>query len=229
MPPRHASPNVAKGITPDAIISAAAQLTRDKGLEKWTIRDLAQVLDVYSTVIYHHVGDRNTVANAVVDRVVAQYRIPEPDLPWRAWWRQFLSNLREVFIQYPGTARRVALNGPSPESGGPTIDRAMRTLLRVGFEQDEAAMACRVLIIQGCLFISHEDDRRHTSGVTDDLSGTRGTQAPHFAGRESLQESVQDRLKGPEKNRDYFGELFDYAIDRMIDGVDKRLEEIRGV
>ncbi|MEV5302937.1 TetR/AcrR family transcriptional regulator [Amycolatopsis methanolica] len=219
-----------KGITPDAIISAAVELTRRKGLDDWTLRDLAGALGVYPAVIYHHVGNRDTVDHAVIDLIVAKYQLPEEGLPWQAWWRLFLTNLRAVFVHYPGVARRIALIGPGAKTGSPTVDRAMRTLLRAGLEQDEAAMVCRVLIIQACLFISLEDDRRKASAAKAQISDGWGSPPPdpNLAGLVTLHESVHERLHDPEKNRDYFGEMFEYAVDRMLDGVAMRLDEVTG-
>jgi len=217
-------------VTPDRIIDAALELTARHGVETWTLRQLAGAVDAYPAVIYHHVGDRDTVVTAVVDRVIAKYELPDENMPFRDWWRQFLTNLRTVFMQYPGVARRVALNGPSVQAGGPTVDRAMRTLLEAGFDQDEAAMVCRLLVSQACLFISLEDDQRRAREAKDKISAGWGAPPanPELSGLATLNESVQGRLSDPEKNQDYFAELFDYAIDRVLDGVEKRLEEIRG-
>ncbi|MFD4192127.1 TetR/AcrR family transcriptional regulator [Amycolatopsis thermoflava] len=216
-------------VTPDRIIDAALELTARHGVESWTLRQLAGAVDAYPAVIYHHVGDRDTVVTAVVDRVIAMYELPPAEMEWRAWWRQFLTNLRLVFMRYPGVARRVALNGPSVEAGGPTVDRAMRTLLGAGFEQDEATMVCRLLVSQACLFISLEDDQRKASEVKAQISGGWGepTADPDLSGLATLSESVHERLADPEKNRDYFAELFDYAVDRVLDGVQVRLDEIK--
>ncbi|MCF6422658.1 TetR/AcrR family transcriptional regulator [Amycolatopsis tucumanensis] len=216
-------------VTPDRIIDAALELTARHGVESSTLRQLAGAVDAYPAVIYHHVGDRDTVVTAVVDRVIAMYELPPAEMEWRAWWRQFLTNLRLVFMRYPGVARRVALNGPSVEAGGPTVDRAMRTLLGAGFEQDEAAMVCRLLVSQACLFISLEDDQRKAGEVKAQISSGWGepTADPDLAGLATLSESVHERLADPAKNRDYFGELFDYAVDRVLDGVQVRLDEIK--
>ncbi|OXM71028.1 MULTISPECIES: TetR/AcrR family transcriptional regulator [Amycolatopsis] len=216
-------------VTPDRIIDAALELTARHGVESWTLRQLAGAVDAYPAVIYHHVGDRDTVVTAVVDRVIAMYELPPAELEWRPWWRQFLTNLRVVFMRYPGVARRVALNGPSVKAGGPTVDRAMRTLLRAGFEQDEAAMVCRLLVSQACLFISLEDDQRKADEAKAQISGGWGAPPPdpNLSGLATLAETVHERLHDPEKNRDYFAELFDYAVDRVLDGVQVRLEEIK--
>ena len=216
-------------VTPDRIIEAALELTAKHGVESWTLRQLAGAVDAYPAVIYHHVGDRDTVVTAVVDRVIAMYELPPADLEWRPWWRQFLTNLRVVFMRYPGVARRVALNGPSVKAGGPTVDRAMRTLLSAGFDQDEAAMVCRVLVSQACMFISLEDDQRKAAEVKAQISGGWGTPAPdpELSGLATLNESVHERLADPEKNRDYFAELFDYAVDRVLDGVQMRLADVK--
>ncbi|WP_084022854.1 TetR/AcrR family transcriptional regulator [Amycolatopsis thermoflava] len=215
-------------VTPDRIIDAALELTARHGVERWTLRQLADAVDAYSAVIYHHVGDRDTVVTAVVDRVVAMYELPPAELEWQAWWRQFLTNLRLVFTHYPGVARRVALNGPSTDAGGPTVDVAMRTLLGAGFEQDEAALVCRLLIIQACLFISLEDDQRARSAVRLQITDGWGSSAsdPNFDALATLSESIQDRLEDPANDRDYYDEMFNYAINRLLDGIQQRLRKM---
>jgi AcrR family transcriptional regulator len=217
-------------VTPEHIIDAALELTARHGVESWTLRQLAAAIDAYPAVIYHHVGDRDTVVTAVVDRVIAKYELPPVDMNWRDWWRQFLTNLRDVFTQYPGVARRVALDGPSVQAGGPTVDRAMGTLLNIGFERDEAATVCRLLVSQACLLISLEDDQRKAAEIKARITGGWGARPldPELSGLAALNESVQDRLQNPQKNQYYFGELFDYAVDRILDGVEKRLDEVRG-
>ncbi|NIH82179.1 TetR/AcrR family transcriptional regulator [Amycolatopsis viridis] len=207
MSPRPGKPRRSKGITEDAIITAAVELTRDKGLDDWSMRDLAKVLGVYPAVIHHHMGNRATVATAVVDRVLAEYQqLPEEDLPWQDWWRGFLTNLRAVFVQFPGTARHVATHGPSRAFADSIVDCAMRTLLAAGFERDEAAMVCRILVSQACLFTTLQDDQRRASKATDHRADA----------------GVTDRPTSPEENPGYFRALFDYAIDRMLDGVEAR-------
>ncbi|NIH79004.1 TetR/AcrR family transcriptional regulator [Amycolatopsis viridis] len=215
-------------VTPDRIIDAALELTARHGVESWTLRQLAGAVDAYPAVIYHHVGDRDTVVTAVVDRVIAMYELPPAELEWRDWWRRFLKNLRSVFMRYPGVARRVALLGPSVKAAAPTVDRAMRTLLRAGFEHDEASMVCRLLVSQACLFISLEDDQRKAAEVRTQISDVWGAPppGPDLPGLATLNESVHARLSDPDKSEDYFAELFDYSIDRVLDGVQVRLAEI---
>ncbi|NIH87618.1 TetR/AcrR family transcriptional regulator [Amycolatopsis granulosa] len=215
-------------VTPERIIDAALELTARHGVETWTLRQLAGAVDAYPAVIYHHVGDRDTVVTAVVDRVIAMYELPPAELDWRDWWRQFLTNLRGVFMRYPGVARRVALLGPSVKAAAPTVDRAMRTLMRAGFDADEAAMVCRMLVSQACLFISLEDDQRKTSEVKAQISKVWGTPPadPDLSGLATLNESVHERLADPDKSEEYFAELFYYAVDRALDGVQMRLREI---
>ncbi len=84
------------------------------------------------------------------------------------------TNLRAVFVQYAGVARRVALNGPGAEACGPTVDRAMRTLLSAGLGQDEVALVCRLLVCQAYLLISFQDDQRKASAVKARISDSLG-------------------------------------------------------
>jgi AcrR family transcriptional regulator len=176
--------------TPARIIDAALNLTQTCGVDDWTMRQLAAAVSVYPAVIYHHVGDRETVVVAVVERVATM--IPTPlenqDRPWRQWLRQFADHVRAILSEYPGTARKVA--GWATVETGPThsLTRKLTRVLRsAGFGAESAALA-RFFLVTACLFVSMEDDRirhRHPAWLV------------HMQGVQS----------------------YTYAIDRCLDGL----------
>jgi AcrR family transcriptional regulator len=62
----------------ERIIDAAVALVEAGGVDELSMRKLAAELGVAPTTIYWHVGDRDAVLDAVVDRVVADSRDIEP-------------------------------------------------------------------------------------------------------------------------------------------------------
>src|SRR6187399_1266640 len=115
-------------VTPEKIVDAALELTARHGLDSWTLRQLAAAVDAYPAVVYHHVGDREAVVAAVVERVIALLNVPEADQPWRDWYRTMLADFRRVLAGYPGVARRLALYGATSVSAATIVDRGIRTL-----------------------------------------------------------------------------------------------------
>lgn len=187
--PRNLKP-VKPRVTPARIIDAALDLTQTRGLDHWTMRQLAAAVSVYPAVIYHHVGDRETVVVAVVERVATMIATPleNQDRPWRPWLRQFARNVRAILSEYPGTARRLA--GWATVETGPThsLTRKLTRVLRNAECGDESPALARFFLVTACLFVSMEDDHirhRHPAWLV------------HMQGVQS----------------------YSYAIDRCLDGL----------
>jgi AcrR family transcriptional regulator len=145
-------------VTAEDVVAAAVVLTREHGLDGWTIRGLATRLDVWPAVVAHHVGDREAVVEAVTDRVVGEVPVPADDLPWRDWFTALSVGGRRVLRGYRGVARRLTVVGPTVPSALPTIDAGIGVLLRDGFGP-HAAPVYRYLLNSAFMLVAVEDER----------------------------------------------------------------------
>lgn len=75
------------GLTPDAVIDAAVELTRESHLFSWSIRDLAKRVGVNPSTIYYHVGGKDLLCRRVMERIATDLMIPDPSLGWQDWFR----------------------------------------------------------------------------------------------------------------------------------------------
>jgi AcrR family transcriptional regulator len=66
------------GITTEQIIDTAVELTRQRGLYGWSIRELVEAVDTSPSVVYHRVGGRDAVYRGVVARVLAEIDSESP-------------------------------------------------------------------------------------------------------------------------------------------------------
>jgi AcrR family transcriptional regulator len=161
---------VMRNVTAEQIVSAAMELTHEHTLEGWTVRRLADAVGSYPAVIYHHVGDRERVVEAVVDRVAALVleatpAVPEgDDPPWRTWLRQYAGNVRALLIYYPGVARRLAVNAAADTGGAPALHRLLTQVFEHGRFGADANAAARLLLITMTSLITVEDDRQRLGG-----------------------------------------------------------------
>ena len=214
-------------ITADRVIEAALALTAERGLDNWTLRQLAGAVDAYPAVVYHHVGDRDTVTAAVLDRVVDRLELPDEQLPWRDWFAELLTGLRAVLRQYPGCARRLALFGPSVEAAVRTIDAGVGVLLRAGFGK-ESVLAYNLLLATACQFVAMEDDRESDLALridnTEAYAGFR--HRADLPGMAQLGEAMHDLMGDPDLAAGYYERLYDYAVQRCLDGLAPRLREL---
>ena len=215
-------------VTPDGIVAAALDLTAHHGLESWTLRQLAAAVQAYPAVIYHHVGDRESVVRAVVDRVIGMFPLPSEQLPWRDWFRALAVELRTVLSRFPGVARRISVQGLTPEAAAPSIDRGMRVLQDAGFG-DESAEIYRFLTNVICHLISVEDEHnRHAEQHARDLAAwSRHSDDTARPGLAAMSASLRAIAEDPRRRETHFADTFDYAIERCLDGIEARLEVMR--
>ncbi|WP_326943544.1 MULTISPECIES: TetR/AcrR family transcriptional regulator [unclassified Amycolatopsis] len=215
-------------ITAERVVSAATQLTSDVGLDNWTLRQLARAVDAYPAVIYHHVGDRDAVVNAVVDRVVGLLELPDPDLPWQVWFTELLAGLRSVLRTYPGCARRLALFGPSVDAATLSIDAGVGVLLTAGFGS-ESALAYNLMVMTACQFVAMEDDREGALALRIENTEAYATyrERSDLPGMAELGSAMHDLMGDPDLAANYYAQLYDYAVQRCLDGLAHRLEELR--
>ncbi|GAA3548877.1 TetR family transcriptional regulator [Amycolatopsis ultiminotia] len=218
-----------QAITAERVIDAAVRLTVEHGLEGWTLRRLAAELGAYPAVVYHHVGDRDAVVCAVLDRVVGGLRVPDPGLPWQEWFVELLSELRVVLRRHPGTARWMVLFGPSVQAATELLDRGVRMLLDAGFGE-ESTLAYHLLAATACQFVTMEDDR--DGSLAERLDNTEEYAAyrdrSDLPGMAAHGRTMHRLLTEPGLLDAYFTHLYDYAVRRCLDGLTTRLADIRG-
>ncbi|OZM70128.1 TetR family transcriptional regulator [Amycolatopsis antarctica] len=205
-------------LTRDRIIAAATLLTAERGLDNWSVRQLAAEVHAYPAVIYHHVGDRDAVIAAVTDRVLRMVSEPPPELGWREWFELLLARLREVLLGYPGVAGRLALFGPADGSAVRMIDTGVRVLRGAGFGQ-ESVLVYNMLLSSGCQYVAMERDRLR--GLEQRVRAA-GCVRP----AEGPDPGAHELLRDPERASTHYARLYEYAIARCLDGAACRLAEL---
>ncbi|MBC6451520.1 TetR/AcrR family transcriptional regulator [Actinokineospora xionganensis] len=215
-------------VTAERIVDEALALTREQGLENWTLRQLAGAVSAYPAVVYHHVGDREAVVAGVIERVVAEFTVPEPK-QWRDWFEELLLDMRPVLRAAPGVARRLALYGPIVASARRVIDRGVRVLDAAGFG-DESVLVCNVLLTQACQFVALEDDREHSPRLRAEAAAVFSSYRDRedLPGLAATGRFVYEMTQRPGGVEAYYDEFFAFAIARILDGVAARLTVLSG-
>ena len=216
-------------VTPRQIVDAAVALTMEHGLEKWTVRQLAAVVQAYPAVVYHHVGSRDAVLAEVLERVVGMLPVPPAELPWRDWFRVLLGELRGVLRRYPGVARRFSLHGPGVRAAGPIIDRGVRLLQEAGFGK-ESVLTYNLLLGTACQFLAMEDDRAANPEIRAQMSEAYRAvrDRDDQPGLAAMGKLVDDLAANPDQVAGYYAGFYDYAVERTLDGAAARLAVLRG-
>lgn len=129
------------------IISAAAALTRTKGLDQFTMKELAEELGCTPMAIYHHVENRQELSRLVVEQVGALIFIPPaPDQGEEFQWLMTTAEtVRRALLDHPGAAEHLLTHGPS----GPLLaflEKVTKVLVAGGAPLVTAARAYALLM-----------------------------------------------------------------------------------
>ena len=88
--------------TCDAILDATAEIITEKGLDGFTISEIARRADVNRALIYHYYQNRENLITHAIDRIMERYNVPETGLSGDAVARSARS-----YIEHPEIGRFV--------------------------------------------------------------------------------------------------------------------------
>ncbi|WP_280263557.1 TetR/AcrR family transcriptional regulator [Nocardia wallacei] len=216
------------GLSRGVIVDAALALTAERGLDGWSMRDLTGRLDTSLSVIYHHVGDRERLRAAVVDRIYAEMDLDIDETDWRTALYSVLSAMIDHLSGYRGVATWLLHNGPQTEQLVPVLETGMRLMLEAGWGEESAP--AHSMAFNTCLGLIALGDRQPGDTAEPGLSGLRSLLESHPAagpGAEQMGRMAArfegDAAETAAVRREYCR----YALDRILDGLEVRLDTIR--
>ncbi|MEO1061977.1 MAG: TetR/AcrR family transcriptional regulator [Actinomycetota bacterium] len=99
----------------DRVLDGAVALADEIGIEAFTIRRLAEALDVKPMTIYHHVPNKEAIIDGMVDRVFAEIDLPPAELDWKEAIRRRTASARAALGRHPwATPLMDARTSPGP-------------------------------------------------------------------------------------------------------------------
>jgi TetR/AcrR family tetracycline transcriptional repressor len=90
----------------EAIVEAALTVLDRDGLDGFSMRAVAQELGTGAASLYWHVRNRDELLNLVVDRVISEFEVPEPDPEhWQDQVKELAREMRRLMHQHRDIAR----------------------------------------------------------------------------------------------------------------------------
>lgn len=131
------------------IVDATRSLVETLGVEKVTMRRVAEELGVSPMGIYHHVRDKRALLAMVADDVMGSADLPGPEFgPWYEIIRQNMLAVHQKVMRYPGLGLYIWGRGgvyPSYPKGYSNIRAIIDILLDAGFDERESLNALHLL------------------------------------------------------------------------------------
>lgn len=213
-----ASMNDRPALDQETIVATAVRLADTEGLEGLSMRRLAQDLGVQAMSLYHHVPNKESLLDRMVDAVFAEIDKPAADGPWRAAMARRARSAREVLNRHRwATPLMDSRREPGPNTLG-HHEAVLDCLREGGFSVALAAHAFSLLDAYIFGFVLQEqalpfENPEEAQSVAIAIGDQMGDAYPRMT--EMLTQHV---LKG---DYDYALE-FDYGLELILDGLEQR-------
>ncbi len=159
------------------IIAETIRIARAEGLEKATMRRVAQALDTGPASLYVYVANTAELHAAVLDELITPITA-DPITSGTDEWHDRLETLlraySSVLLTYPGLARSALVLRPSGLGTIRLFDRILGLLLEGGIPVDRAAWGADLLVQQ-----STANAAEHSAPTSDDVHAPADEEALH--------------------------------------------------
>src|SRR5580658_10097949 len=93
-------------ISQEAIVAAAIGLLDREGLAALSMRRLAEELGTGAASLYWHVGSKDGLLDLVLDQLISEVKIPDPDPPhWQEQLKEVARDQRAATHRHPWVVR----------------------------------------------------------------------------------------------------------------------------
>jgi AcrR family transcriptional regulator len=185
----------------DGIVAAAVQVVRDEGLEKATMRRLAQELDTGAASLYVYVRNTAELHAAVLDALLGEVDLGPVTAPgdWRDRLVTVLTSYTTVLFDHPGLAQSALVARPSGEHYLDLLAALLALLSEGGVPDDRAAWLVD-LLLQFATATAAEHTARDRTGTAQDEEDALSA-ALRQSARPRLAHLADQLLSGPGEAR----------------------------
>lgn len=143
---RRGAPPVGRRLTRQAVVARAGEVIARDGLAAFSLRGLAADLGVGAGALYNHVRDRDDLLDAVAERFVMTFDLPDADLAWPQWLREVARRMRRHMLAHPHLADMVVTRRPHGPGRRPLLRRFVGHLEAGGVDPATAHVAWHALL-----------------------------------------------------------------------------------
>ncbi len=135
-----------RGIDRDAVVTEALRIIDAGGRSALTMRRLAESLGVEAPSLYAHVGSKDELVDAVLDRVLAAIPLPERGSDVRATLVAGYSAYRAALVAHPAVVTLVTERGRISPAQVRLVERSIELLESTGLST-RAAVSLHVTLV----------------------------------------------------------------------------------
>ena len=174
------------------IIAETIEIMRNEGLEKATMRRVAQALDTGPASLYVYVANTAELHAAVLDELLGALQL-RPAGDWQTRLEALLADFADVLYAHPGLARSALVLRPTGPNSVLLYDRVLGLLLDGGVEPARAAWGVDLLLLHVTATAAEHsapgpgdidapaDDEAEWDALSSALRAATPDRAPHVA------------------------------------------------
>lgn len=164
------------------IVDTAVRIMRAEGLEKATMRRLAQELDTGPASLYVYVANTAELHAAVLDALLGEVDLTGRDggkgseggKDWRGQLRAVMTSYTLVLFEHPQLARSALVARPSGENYLRLVERVLDLLSRSGAGREQVAWGLDKLLQDATATAAEQATRGRDAHSEDEWSATVG-------------------------------------------------------
>ncbi|MFQ6147712.1 TetR/AcrR family transcriptional regulator [Streptomyces seoulensis] len=203
-------------LTRRGIVAAAVRVMRAEGLEKVTMRRLAQELDTGPASLYVYVANTAELHAAVLDALLGEVDLTVDDAgpAWRDQLVAVLTSYTRLLFAHPQLARSALVARPSGARYLDLVERVLGLLSRGGAGRGQAAWGVDKLLQYATATAAEHGTQAHDPAVADDWNAL--AEAVHTVDETShpmIRAHLPELLTGPVEDR------LSWGFDALINGI----------
>lgn len=208
----------------DRVLSAAVVLADQIGIESLSMRRLAEVLGVVPMALYKHVANKEELLDGMIDVVVGEIDPPVHGADWKSAVRQRILSARQALLRHPW-APQVIESKKNPTSVVLAYMDSMIGLFRAG--GFSVSLTHHVMHTIGSRILGFTQELFNDSRSVDPemqavMMRELGPVFPNVLAVAMAASHEGESVVGQGCDDQY---EFEFALDLLLDGVDKLLQK----
>ncbi|MCX5602429.1 TetR/AcrR family transcriptional regulator [Streptomyces phaeochromogenes] len=203
-------------LTREGIVATAVALMRAEGLEKVTMRLLAQELDTGPASLYVYVANTAELHAAVLDELLGEVDLDpaEGEGDWRDRLAGVLTSYSDMLFEHPALARSALTARPSGEHYLRLLERLLALLDEGGVPRTQAAWGVDVLLLFATATAAEQSTRSQATDAAEEWDAL--TRAIHGVAEKThphVHTLAASLLAGPPEDR------MTWSLQVLINGI----------
>ncbi|MFI6442833.1 TetR/AcrR family transcriptional regulator [Streptomyces sp. NPDC050759] len=198
------------------IVDTAVRIMRSEGLEKVTMRRLAQDLDTGPASLYVYVANTAELHAAVLDSLLGEVDLADRDGggDWRDRLRAVMTSYTLVLFEHPQLARSALVARPSGENYLRLVERILDLLSRSGAGREQVAWGVDKLLQDATATAAEQATHEQDPTSEDDWNATvRALHAVDETTHPAITAHMPDLISGTGRDR------MRWSFDVLVNGI----------